>query len=213
MAGAPTIRGVTAADIPALYEIALITGDAGADATALYRDPQLVGALYAVPYAVLEPQSAFVIEDGEGVAGYIVGAADTPAFEARLEAEWWPALRERHADPAGDPAGWNLDQISAWQIHHPGRTPRRLTEPYPSHLHINLRPRLQGQRLGRAMIETWLAAMRTAGSRGVHLGVSVRNARGLAFYPKLGFAEFQWPKRRAEAGAIYFTMPLPSSRG
>jgi ribosomal protein S18 acetylase RimI-like enzyme len=213
MPGAPTIRPVRPGDIPALYEIALITGDAGADATALYRDPELVGALYAVPYAVLEPQSAFVIEDEAGVAGYIVGTLDTPAFEARLEAQWWPALRERYADPAGNPAGWNLDEIGAWQIHHPRPASARLTEPYPSHLHINLRPRLQGQGLGKAMIETWLAAMRKAGSRGVHLGVSVRNERGLAFYPKLGFTEFQWPKRRAEAGAIYFVMPLPSSRG
>jgi len=209
----PVIRGVRPDDLPALYEIAVETGDAGEDARALYRDPELVGHLYAAPYAVLEPQSALVVEDADGVGGYIVGALDTAAFEARLEDEWWPALRTRYPDPDGDPAGWNLDQTGAWQIRHPGRTPRRLTEPYPSHLHINLKPRLQGQGLGRTLIETWLALVAAAGSHGAHLGVSPRNTRGLAFYPRCGFTEFQWPTRRPDAGAIYFVRTLPSSRG
>ncbi len=208
-----TIRGVRPDDLTALYEIALETGDAGADATPLYRDPRLVGELYAAPYAVLEPESGFVIEDDGGVAGYIVGTVDTAAFEARLEAEWWPALRARHRDPTGDPAAWSLDEINAWQIHHPRPTPARLVEAYPSHLHINLRPRLQGRGLGKALIDTWLERMGKAGSRGAHLGVSPRNHRALRFYRAYGFSEFQWPSPRPDAGAIYFVTPLPSSRG
>jgi ribosomal protein S18 acetylase RimI-like enzyme len=211
--GGARIRGVAAGDLPALYEIALKTGDAGADATALYRDPELVGHIYAAPYAVLEPASALVAEDDDGVAGYIVGALDTPAFEARLEAEWWPNLRARYADPAGDPAGWGLDETNAWQIHHPRPTPARLTEAYPSHLHINLLPRLQGQGLGKALIDAWLARMRAAGSRGAHFGVSPRNERALRFYRRYGFTEFPWPAPRRGAGAVWFVTPLRPSRG
>lgn len=74
------IRPVRPADFDALYDVALKTGANGADATALHSDPKLIGHIFAVPYARLEPESAFVIEDGAGVGGYIVGTADTRAF-------------------------------------------------------------------------------------------------------------------------------------
>jgi ribosomal protein S18 acetylase RimI-like enzyme len=207
------IRAARAGDLPALYEIALATGDSGQDAAGLYRDRELVGHLYAAPYAVLEPRSAFVVEDEDGVGGYIVGAADTLAFEARMEAEWWPALRRRYPEPGGDPHGWDLDEIRAWQIHHPRPPPARITQPYPSHLHINLLPRLQGQGLGRALIDRWLERMRAVGSRGVHLGVSPENHRALGFYRAWGFEEFRFPRPRPEPQTIWFVTTLPPSRG
>jgi ribosomal protein S18 acetylase RimI-like enzyme len=213
MAAGPIIREVREDDLAALYEIALLTGESGADATHLYRDPQLVGHLYAGPYAVLEPGSAFVVEDGEGVGGYIVGTADTMAFEARLEAEWWPALRGRYPDPRGEPAGWSLDEMRAWQIHHPRPPPARVARPYPSHLHINLVPRLQGTGLGKALIDRWLARMQDLGSRGMHLGVSPQNHRAIRFYRRYGLEEFRFPRPRAEPDAFYFVTTLPSSRG
>src|ERR1700710_452059 len=96
-----TLRPFALPDLDTLYEISLLTGDAGADATALHRKPRLIGEIYSAPYALLDPSWAFVAEDQQGVVGYIVGAPDSRAFEARLEAEWWPALRRAHADPSG----------------------------------------------------------------------------------------------------------------
>ncbi|HEY3800856.1 MAG TPA: GNAT family N-acetyltransferase [Caulobacteraceae bacterium] len=202
------IRGVGAADLDALYAICLATGDAGQDAGSLYRDPRLVGELYAAPYAVLAPDSAFVAQDEVGVGGYIVGTANTPAFEERLEAEWWPALRRRYAEPLGDPAGWNLDELRAWQIHHPRPPPARVTGPFPAHLHINLTPRLQGQGLGKALIDRWLGRMRELGASGVHLGVAAQNHRAIRFYRAYGFDEFVFPRPRPEPDSLYFTMTL-----
>ena len=147
-------------------------------------------------------------EDADGVGGYIVGALDTLAFEARLESEWWPRLRRRYADPSGDPAGWSLDQVRAWQIHHPRPPPARITQPHPSHLHINLLPRLQGQGLGRALIDAWLDRIATAGSRGVHLGVSPANHRALRFYRAYGFEAFRFPRPRPNPDTIYFVKTM-----
>jgi len=204
----PRIRPAVASDLNALYRICLQTGDSGQDATHLYRDPKIVGHLYAAPYLVLEPGSAFVAEDSHGVGAYIVGAVDTLGFEARLEAEWWPALRPRYPEPGGDPAGWSLDEMRAWQIHHPRPPPKRITDPYPSHLHINLLPRLQGRGLGQALIDRWLARMREAGSRGVHLGVSPVNHRALRFYRAYGFDTFRFPNPRGDTGAVFFVTTL-----
>jgi ribosomal protein S18 acetylase RimI-like enzyme len=200
----PRIRDAEPADLDALYRICLATGDSGADASALYRDPQLVGHLYAAPYAVLAPELALVAEDDEGVGGYIVGALDTLTFEARLEAEWWPALRHRYADPTGDPAKWGLDEVRAWQIHHPRPPPARITDPYPSHLHINLLPRLQARGMGQALLDRWLARLAAAGSRGVHLGVSPANHRAIRFYRAYGLDEFRFPRPKPEPDALYF---------
>ena len=204
----PVIRPVAPGDLDALYRICLLTGDSGQDATAFYRDPKLVGHLYAAPYAVLEPQSGFVIEDAAGIGAYIVGAVDTLAFEARMEAEWWPALRERYPDPMGDPASWSLDEVRAWQIHHPHPPPKRITDPFPSHLHINLVPRLQGRGLGKALIDRWLDRMRDAGSPGMHLGVSTANHRAIRFYRAYGLEEFRFPNPRDGAETLYFVTKL-----
>ena len=202
------IRDVQPGDLDALYRIALATGDSGADAAHLHSDPRLVGHLYAAPYAVLAPELALVVENAAGVGGYILGALDTLEFEARLEAEWWPALRRDYADPTGDPARWSLDQLRAYQIHHPRPPPARITDPYPSHLHINLLPRLQGCGLGQAMIDAWLARIAAAGSRGVHLGVSPANHRALRFYRAYGLAEFVFPRPKPNPDTIYFVRSL-----
>ena len=188
------IRPYRPDDLDALYDICLKTGDSGADAPHLYRDPRLIGHIYAGPYGVLEPQSAFVVEDDEGVGGYIVGAVDTAAFAGRAQAQWWPDLQQRYREPKGVPsADWNADRLRTWQIHHPYFAPRRIIADYPSHLHINLLPRLQGQDLGRRLIDLWLSTMRVAGSPGAHLGVSDANQRGLRFYRIYGWRELEHP--------------------
>jgi ribosomal protein S18 acetylase RimI-like enzyme len=182
------IRSLTGGDTDAVYDICLKTGDAGRDASSLYRDPKLLGHLYAGPYAALEPESCFVLEDAEGIGGYILGAIDTAAFEDRMKAEWWPRLRERY--PLGP--GWAEPQKHLVEmIHRPWRTPGRITGPYPSHLHINLLPRFQGSGWGKRMMDHWLGAMRARGSKGAHLGVGLRNERAVRFYRAYGFTEFQ----------------------
>ena len=49
------IRGYQPGDLRALYQVCLQTGDSGRDATAQFRDPDLLGHVYAAPYGVLEP--------------------------------------------------------------------------------------------------------------------------------------------------------------
>src|SRR3546814_7553451 len=97
-----------------------------------------MGSIYAAPYALLDPGLAFVAEDQDGVAGYIVGTADTRDWEERLEREWWPTLRLRHANPSGTPLeSWNADQRRAFMIHHPVPAPSAIADRYPAHLHMN----------------------------------------------------------------------------
>ena len=183
----PHIRPYHADDLDALYEICLRTGAAGADATALVDDPLLFGHLYAGPYGLLEPEHAFVVDDGHGAAvGYVLGALDTAAFEARCELSWWPPLRERY--PAR-PGGTTLDDLLVELIHHRTPSDARHLATHPSHLHIDLLPEVQGLGFGRRLLHTLFEALRSDGSPGVHWGVSTQNQRAIAFYRHLGSEE------------------------
>jgi ribosomal protein S18 acetylase RimI-like enzyme len=203
------IRPYRPADIDALYEICLQTGDGGQDATSLHEDLRLPGHCFAAPYALFEPSLAFIAEDTSGVAGYVIGALDSQAFEKRLERDWWPGLRARYPEPPpGIPSGeWTPDQRIAHIIHHPFGTPDKLAASYPSQLHINLLPRLQALGYGRRMIETLIAALRDQGSVGVHLHVSLRNQRAASFYQHIGFT------RLPATDSHLFGMDLRNDRG
>ena len=182
------IRPYRASDLDTIYDICLATGDAGADASHLYRDAKLIGHVYAGPYGVHAPGTAFVAQDESGVGGYMLGTAGTRAFEDTLEAAWWPSLRTCYPDPA-DPR--TPDERMQRLIHHPVRMPRRIADAYPAHLHIDLLPRLQGQGLGRRMIAHWLASVAQLGARGAHLSVGMRNERAVRFYRACGFHEVE----------------------
>jgi ribosomal protein S18 acetylase RimI-like enzyme len=184
------IRRATPADRASLYRICLETADSGEDASGLYRDPLLVGHIYAGPYLEFAPEFALVLEDGTGVCGYVLGVPDTLAFEARLEREWWPALRTRYLDPANVPPQERTpDERLTHLIHHPHLADPAVLAAYPSHLHIDLLPRGQGGGHGRRLMDRLLTALREAGSAGVHLGVGERNTRAQGFYRHLGFQE------------------------
>ncbi len=185
---AGVIRRYRPADRQALYEVCLRTGDSGQDATGRYRNPDLLGDVFVGPYLALRPQFAFVVDDGSGAEGYVLGALDTTAFHRECEERWWPALRERYRDapvPAGRADGWLLD----WIRHPPPAAPPEIIDVYPSHLHIDLLPRWQSGGWGRRMMERLWAELEAARSPGVHLGVGTRNARAIGFYRHLGFVE------------------------
>lgn len=180
------IRNAEAGDRDALFEICLRTARAGTDGSADYSDPRYPGLVWSVPYLELEPAHAFVLADDERPVGYVVGAEDTPAFEALLEHRWWPNLRSRYAEraPQAPSDAGVLERIRA-----PVRTDRALAARFPAHLHINILPEAQGGGWGRRLIETELAALRAAGASAVHLGVSLANERAMSFYRHVGFAE------------------------
>ena len=200
------IRPYQPADLGALYRVCLQTGRDGGDATPLYRDHKLLGHVHAAPYALFEPSLAFVAEDAAGVGGYVVGALDTRDFEARLERDWWPALRAQYSKPpASVPRDqWTPEQAKAHLIHHPWVTPDELASRYPSHLHINLVPRLQSGGHGRRLISRLTDELRRHGSCGVHLGVRPANVRAIGFYRHVGFTQLPG------TDAVFFVMDLTS---
>ena len=143
------IRRYRPADRDAVYQVCLQTGDSGADATARYCDPRLLGDVFVGPYVALQPELAFVLDDGAGAEGYVLGALDSAAFALECERSWWPELREHYRDaPVAD--GMSDGFALSW-IRQPPPVPATVDE-FPSHLHIDLLPRWQSGGWGRRLI-------------------------------------------------------------
>jgi len=181
------IRQARKTDIPDVNAVCLKTGDAGRDATSLYRDPDLIGFIYAAPYLDSDGAIALVAEDEQGIVGYAVGAPDTWSFEMQLERDWWPELRKRYRKPEGDPETFSADQKRIRHLFRPATVPPEVVKAFPAHIHMNLLPRAQGRGIGSRLLETWLEAARSRHVTAVHAGVSAANKTGLAFWTARGF--------------------------
>jgi ribosomal protein S18 acetylase RimI-like enzyme len=186
------IRQFRLSDLEALYAISLETGHEGGDASRLYEDGRLIGRIYSAPYAVLEPDLTLIVEDSEGVAGFVAGALDTNGWNARLEAEWWPKLRQEYDDPSAIPSStWSADQRRAFAIHHPERPPQQVTAAYPTHVHLNLSARIQGRGTGTRLFSEWMNLVSQYGVKAMHVGVNWANVRAVRFWSKQGFRELR----------------------
>lgn len=193
LGGGSFVRHAGPADQAALCAVCLKTGAAGKDATGREDDPDLMGLVYAVPYQVLEPDFAFVIEGVNGVAGYLFGALDTAQFNAALAMHWYPRLQRRVRDPGAVTAKWQGSDWVRRMIHHPALDIPKALAPFPSHGHIDLLPEARGRGIGKRCMDFLEARLAAAGSSGIFLQVDPANLSAQRFYRSLGY--------RALAGA------------
>ncbi|WP_031082315.1 GNAT family N-acetyltransferase [Streptomyces sp. NRRL WC-3549] len=179
-------------DREALADICVRTADNGQDSSRLYPDPGLMPALFAAPYAHLEPESVFVLDDGAGRAvGYVLGTADTRRFVDGFRTVWIPLVAERFPEPQGPP-GTLTEEMTAL-LYRPERMILPELDAYPAHLHIDLLPAWQRRGFGRELMDTFLGALRDKGVEAVHLSMLTANTAARAFYDRLGFHEIAVP--------------------
>lgn len=179
------IRQFSSDDLDAIYAICLATGDAGADASGLYRDPRLIGHVYAGPYVTREPELCFVLADRDATYGYVLGTRDSTGFEQWCESSWFAPLRQRYPPPAVDDPG--RDARMSRLIHTGYRADPELAA-WPAHLHIDLLPAAQGKGWGRRLLRAFIDRLLELDASGVHAVTGTRNPRAMAFYCRAGFA-------------------------
>jgi GNAT superfamily N-acetyltransferase len=192
----PRIRPYRPSDRVALDDICIRTADAGRDARSVYEDPSVLPEIFAAPYAYLEPGLAFVLAvdsdpgessgDGFGTAvGYVVGTADTAAFVRRFRNEWLPLVGHRYPNRTTRPT--TPDEVMADLLHAPERMIMVDLAGYPAHLHIDLLPGYQRAGYGRALVETFIVALRRADVPALHVAMVTANHAARPFYDRLGF--------------------------
>ena len=206
------IRDYRPGDEAGAYYVCLKTGDHGKDGEPFYQeDGDALGRIYAEPYLIFEPTLALIAEDQDGIAGYALAAFDSHHFFDRYEKEWRPKLCEQFPEPTGERSSWSRAEEAYHLYHHPDYFCPEPYEQYPSHLHIDLLPRAQGQGLGRRMIDELLRRLRERGSNGVHLGMSLINDRAFGFYRALGFEELVRDEESIYLGMRFRPIGTPTS--
>ena len=98
------------------------------------------------------------ITDDEQVAGYLVGALDNPATQARF------------AD------------ITYFREHFAALCAR-----FPAHLHVNLAEEFRSHGIGARLVEAFAQRAAAAGASGMHV-VTAKGARNVTFYQRCGFS-------------------------
>jgi ribosomal protein S18 acetylase RimI-like enzyme len=161
------------------------TGWAGGDARGFFQDQELLPDIFAAPFAALEPDLAFVLDNGERVVGYVVGTSDTVRFAKEFRERWLPLVAERHPRPSDEPS--SHDEVMANLLHNPESMIIPDLADYPAHLHIDILPEYQGRGYGRELMRAELTALHRAGSPRVFLGMLTANTASRVFYENVGF--------------------------
>jgi GNAT superfamily N-acetyltransferase len=169
------------------------TGAAGGDARGLYQDQDLLPDLFTGPYAFLEPDLTFVLDDAGRAVGYVLGTSDTERYIQEVRDKWLPLVADKHPLPGGEPGTPDAEMTEF--LHHPERIGHPAVADYPAHLHIDLLPAYQGHGYGRALLNTLFAALERAGAQRVHLVMSTANTGARVFYDRMGFHQIPVPDR------------------
>lgn len=186
-----TVRPYRPEDLDAVRDICVRTADGGGDSRQVYPDLELMPSIFAAPYVHLEPELAFVVDDGTRAVGYVLGTADTPTFVKRFRNEWLPGLSRRYPRPEREPA--TPSEVMIGLMHRPERMLVPELAEYPAHLHIDLLPGHQRLGHGRELMAAFLAALHARQVPRVHLGMVSSNTAARSFYDRTGFRELPVP--------------------
>lgn len=197
LSAAARIRPYRTSDRDALFDICTLTADAGKGAVGMLPDDSLWGLLFAVPYVERQPDLCWVVESADGrTVGYLVATDDTEAFEQWFHDEWWPRQRAHFPDTEGRNAK-EAELLTYGNDRRAGREEH--SGEYPAHLHINLLPQMQGQGLGRQLLDTLFAELRERGVPALHLGINPANTAAGLFYERVGMTRIG-----ADEGVIHY---------
>jgi ribosomal protein S18 acetylase RimI-like enzyme len=185
------IRRYRDSDWAAVYDICVEAAGAGQGVRGRYSTDDLVPDTVAGSYLFLEPEHAYVLDNGERAVGYVIGTADTAGFVAAYQERWLPRLRARYQPLSGPPV--TEEEYRLDTMFHPERWLLAELAPHPAHLHINLLADYRRSGHGRELIGTFLASVAAAGAASCYLAASQANVNARRFYEKLGWRPIEVP--------------------
>ena len=139
-------------------------------------------------YTDYEPESAFVVELGGKIVGYLVGCIDTSAQQEIQNNIITPQIRRKLLT-----FGYKIDRRFFWfawrylKSMWRGEFVEESIKGYPAHLHMNLAEGYRNGGLGSMLLTEYFECLRQNNVTGLHLGTSTGNKLAVPFYKKWGF--------------------------
>ena len=162
-----------------------------------WGDSESFADIFSSYYTDAEPASAFVVERGGRVCGYLLGCLDS-------ERAWNPgAIAGRHLvrrglafRPGTAPVIWRAvgDTVVDLARRRVALRDLEFSDPrWPAHLHVDLLPEARGQGLGRQLVRRWFDRLHDRGDLACHLQTLAENTAAIAFFESVGFTRLGSP--------------------
>ena len=162
-----------------------------------WRDAESFADMFSGYYTDREPGSAFVVEVGGKVEGYLLGCVDSSqAWNPAAVAGRHIVRRAVGLRPGTAAVVWRTFGDAAVDLVRRRVKPTDLefADPrWPAHLHIDLLPPARGRGAGRLLVHAWFAMLHDRGITGCHLGTMAENTGAIAFFTAMGFRRFGEP--------------------
>ncbi|KAK3094526.1 hypothetical protein FSP39_002884 [Pinctada imbricata] len=175
-------------DEPSVYSVCLKTCDDSMDGTEVFPElPQLIGDRIIGGLVTLSPEYCFVVEDDEGVCGYVVAALDSKDLLNKAELSWVPAMCEKYPKPNKEDLTPSDEVIMSF--HNKQReVPESVLQRYPSIVRVDfIPPRVEDYSVPKRLLACALTALKTRGSIGVHVEMNVGDKCMIDHYQRMGF--------------------------
>ncbi len=185
----PIIRHYQAEDQPEVFMIAADTAFFGAPVEAFLEDRRLFTDAFARYYTEFETSLVWVAETAGGVAGFLLGCANTI-----VQSKKWRNYILRKVLVHAVTGQYQLGRKTArfaWGMLMAilrGEEPYIDLNEYPAHLQIDVKAGYRGQGIGRQLIEAYIGQLRQMDVRGVHLETTSYNEAAWHLYEKAGFS-------------------------
>ncbi len=182
------IRPFQRPDRESLLKIAADTAFFGEPVENFMEDRRIFLDVFYIYYTDYEPEHSWVATWGDEIISFLTGCFDTKIQQECTLHELEPrALRRLLSGEYRIGKKFIIYlfryYLSRWKA---SKTNLDLSQ-YPAHFHINVAREWRGNGIGRKLIENYLAQLKDAKIRGVHLQTTSYNKTALILYEKMGF--------------------------
>ena len=182
------IRSYKREDRGSIRRISCETAFLEEDSKKIFGDDEILADALTRYFTDYEPESCFVADDGGRVIGYIIGSKDVRLARRVFIIKLLPSLIVKAIKRAiffnksvVRFLYYGLISFLKGEFFTPD-----LSRKYPGTLHINIESDYRGKKIGRKLIEAYLASIRREGVRGVHFGTISKEAKN--FFVHCGFS-------------------------
>ncbi|XP_076812600.1 protein O-GlcNAcase-like [Clavelina lepadiformis] len=186
------VRPYVPSDEKSVFEVCCSTHNDGVYSDVFSEHKQLPADRLVGALLTLSPEYCFVVEDEEGLCGYLAAALDAKKFWKKYELAYLPEMREKYEKPESNDDEMTQVERMIVELHSSedrfSYASDDLASAYPSLMTLALYSRASNN-IAKSMTVCLLSALKSHHSSGVHVIVPSDSHHYIDVYTKLGFSK------------------------